>query len=161
MAIERTYNVPLRKRTELAPEYKRAKKAVNVLKDFIAKHMKCEDVRVGSYLNEFIWKDGIKNFPHHVEVKAVKDTVKLDNKEVTFVTVELLNLPTKAKKVEEKQKILKEIAEKKKRKVHKEEEKETEKEMEEKAMSDAISKNEAPTKKVVRKAVKKEEDKKD
>lgn len=160
--IERTYIVPLRKRTELAPEYKRAKKCVKVLIDFIAKHMKCKDVKIGKYLNEYIWKDGIKNFPHHVEVKAIKQTVKEDNKEITFVTVELLTLPKEHKKLEEKQKKLQQEAEKKKRKVSdKKDEEETDEQKEEKAVSDAISKNEAPTRKVVRKKVQKEEDKKE
>lgn len=159
--IERTYNVPLRTKTQYAPEYKRAKKCVNVLRAFIKKHMKCDDIKIGNYLNEFIWKDGIKNFPHHVEVKVVKDTKKVDNKEITFVEVELVNLPTTAKRKQEKEQLQKDLAEKKKRKPKKEEEKEelSEEQKEEKATQEAISKNEAPTKKVVKKIVKKDEDK--
>lgn len=73
MAIERTYNVPLRKEFQKAPKYKRAKKAITALKQFLAKHMKTDEVKIGRNLNEFIWNQGIKNPPHHVKVNVVKD----------------------------------------------------------------------------------------
>jgi large subunit ribosomal protein L31e len=71
--LERTYNVPLRKAWLKSPKYKRAKKAVNALKLFLAKHMKSDNVKIGRRANMEIWKDGIKNPPHHIQVKAVKD----------------------------------------------------------------------------------------
>lgn len=73
MAIERTYNIPLRKEFQKAPKYKRAKKAITALKQFLAKHMKTDEVKIGRNLNEFIWNQGIKNPPHHVKVNVVKD----------------------------------------------------------------------------------------
>jgi len=72
VTLERAYNVPLRKKWLKAPRHKRSKKAVKALKEFLQKHMKSDDVRLGMYVNEFIWKHGIKNPPHHVKVKAVK-----------------------------------------------------------------------------------------
>ncbi len=71
--VERTYNVPLRKEWLKTPAYKRAKKAVTALREFIQKNMKTKDVLIGDKLNKEIWKDGIKNPPHHVKVVAVKD----------------------------------------------------------------------------------------
>lgn len=71
--LERDYNVPLRRGFLLVSRYKRAKKAVKTLREFIQKHMKTEDVRIGQHLNEYIWGRGIKNPPHHVKVHAVKD----------------------------------------------------------------------------------------
>jgi ribosomal protein L31E len=149
--LERTYIVPLRKRTQLAPCYKRAKKCVNVLREFIQKHMKCKDVRIGNYLNQHIWKDGIQNFPHHVEVTAVKDTKKVDGKDVEFVFVELLNLPKKALKNQEKAKVEAVKAEKKKKKPKADAEP-TEEVKEDEASEDK------PKKKVVKKVVKKTEE---
>lgn len=72
--LERNYNVPLRKEWLKVPRYKRSKKAVKALREFLEKHMKSEDVRIGAHANEFIWKHGIKNPPHHVSVTAVKDS---------------------------------------------------------------------------------------
>src|SRR3990167_5152142 len=71
--LERIYNVPLRKEYMKAPRWNRTKKAVTALRQFLAKHMKSEDVRLSKALNESIWKHGIQNPPHHVKVKAVKD----------------------------------------------------------------------------------------
>ena len=45
--LERTYNVPLRKEFLKVPKYKRAKKAVKALKQFLAKHMKSDNVKIG------------------------------------------------------------------------------------------------------------------
>lgn len=71
--LERTYNVPLRRTFVRSPRYKRSKRAVTILREFIAKNMKSEDIKIGKNLNEFIWKDGIKNPPHHVKIQVVKD----------------------------------------------------------------------------------------
>src|SRR3989338_7274824 len=73
MAIERIYNIPLRREWLKAPKYKRAKKAVNAVKKFLAKHMKDENVKLGKYLNLKLWEHGIKNPPHHIHVKVTKD----------------------------------------------------------------------------------------
>src|SRR3989338_11232753 len=72
-SLERTYNVPLRKEYMKAPRWNRTKKAVTALRQFLAKHMKSENVYLSKELNEAMWKHGIKNPPHHIKVKAVKD----------------------------------------------------------------------------------------
>lgn len=71
--LERTYNVPLRKEYMKAPRWNRTKKAVIALRQFLAKHMKSENVLLSKELNEEMWKHGIQNPPHHVKVKAMKD----------------------------------------------------------------------------------------
>ncbi|MBN2053254.1 60S ribosomal protein L31 [Candidatus Woesearchaeota archaeon] len=71
--LERSYNVPLRKSFREIVKHKKTPRAVRALKDFLQKHMKCEDVKLGMHLNEYMWKHGIKNPPHHVKVHAVKE----------------------------------------------------------------------------------------
>ena len=81
MAVKRTYNIPLRKGTQKAPKYRRAKKAILVLKEFIKKHMKSDKILLGKNLNLKIWEKGIKNPPHHVKVHIIKEddgTVKAE-----------------------------------------------------------------------------------
>ncbi|MBI4153019.1 60S ribosomal protein L31 [Candidatus Woesearchaeota archaeon] len=56
-----------------APSYKRAKKAMAAVRSFLQKHMKSEQVKLGSHLNMHVWKRGIKHPPHHVKVTAIKD----------------------------------------------------------------------------------------
>ena len=72
VTLEREYNVPLRRGWRNVPTYKRAKKAVAVLRKFIGRHMKSEDVKIGKYANMEVWARGIKHPPHHIKVKAVK-----------------------------------------------------------------------------------------
>ena len=71
--LERTYNVPLRKEWLKVPKYKRSKKAVTALREFLIKHMKSENIKLDKELNSSIWVNGIKNPPHHVAVTAIKD----------------------------------------------------------------------------------------
>ncbi len=87
IVLERVYNIPLRREWLKAPKYKRAKKAVKALKQFIIKHMKAEDVKIGKHLNLEIWKHGIKNPPHHIKVRAVKDKKGLVRVELEGVKI--------------------------------------------------------------------------
>ncbi len=102
MVLERTYNVPLRRQWLKVPKYRRAKKAVNGLKEFLRKHMKAasvKDVRIGKHANLELWKHGIRNPPHHIQVKAIKD-------DKGIVTAELVGAPVEVKKEIKKKTLL-------------------------------------------------------
>ena len=73
--LERTYNVPLRRGFKKAVRYKKAKKAVKTLQEFLARHMKVDikNVKIGPIVNEKIWERGIRKPPHHVKVTAIKE----------------------------------------------------------------------------------------
>ncbi len=71
--IKRTYNIPLRSWFSKKPKYTRAKVAIRAIKDFLKKHMKSDDVKLGPKLNLEIWKNGIKNPPHHIKVDVIKN----------------------------------------------------------------------------------------
>lgn len=73
MALERTYTVPLRREWLKVPRYRRAKKAITALKQFLTRHMKSEDVRIQTKLNQEIWKDGIRSPPSRIKITAQKD----------------------------------------------------------------------------------------
>jgi ribosomal protein L31E len=75
--VEREYVVPLRRGFLNVPQYRRAKKAVRVLKEFMVRHMAVHDrdlrkVKVDIDLNNEIWFRGIKKPLHRVKVKAIK-----------------------------------------------------------------------------------------
>jgi large subunit ribosomal protein L31e len=78
--LKREYVVPLRRKTKLAPRWRRSKKAVSVLKDFIKKHMKTDNVIICNELNEHLWKDGAKNPPGKVSVIALKSEIAGEEK---------------------------------------------------------------------------------
>ena len=92
--IEREYTIPLRRRYQHVARYKKTPKAVKTIKEFLAKHMKIYDrdlnkIKIDKQLNEYLWFRGIKNPPHKVKIKAVKDG--------DVVRVELVNLTDKLK----------------------------------------------------------------
>ncbi len=71
--LERTYNVPLRKEYQKAPNWKRTPKAVTALREFLVKHMKSENINLDKQVNEKLWQHGIQNPPHHIKIIAKKD----------------------------------------------------------------------------------------
>jgi len=101
MVIERTYNVPLRKGFINKAKYKKAKKAVSTLKEFLKQHLKSDKILIGKNLNEYLWKDGIKNPPHHVKVTVIKE-------DDGTVKAELLGFKYDHKKKEDKEQSAKE-----------------------------------------------------
>lgn len=85
MALERTYIIPLRKEWLKVQRYKRAKKGVRAVQEFLARHMKQEDpnmIRIGSKLNEAIWARGMRNPPHKIKVTVVKEDDGMVNAEL-------------------------------------------------------------------------------
>jgi len=92
--IEREYTIPLRREWEKVPRYKRAKKAIRAIREFLVQHMKIRDrdlnkIKVDRFLNEEVWFRGIRKPPAKIKVKAVK--------EGDIVRVELAVLPNTLK----------------------------------------------------------------
>ncbi|MBN2111792.1 60S ribosomal protein L31 [Candidatus Woesearchaeota archaeon] len=74
IVLERNYNIPLRREWLKVPRWKRTKRAVKAARAFLQRHMKSDNVKLGKYLNEYLWNHGIKNPPHHVKVNVTKDS---------------------------------------------------------------------------------------
>src|SRR3989344_1876448 len=98
--MERLYTIPLRREFQKVANYKRTSKAMRAIRQFIQKHMKCENVLIGKELNLELWKNGRKNPPPRIKVKAVKDK----DKDVEFVIVNLPNVKIELPKDKKKEK---------------------------------------------------------
>jgi large subunit ribosomal protein L31e len=75
--LEREYVIPLRKGVLKAPRYRRAKKAIRIIREFLARHMRVENrdlskIKVNIHLNNEIWFRGIKKPANKIKVKAIK-----------------------------------------------------------------------------------------
>jgi len=119
MATERTYIIPLRREWLKVPKYKRAKKAVTGVKDFLKKHMKSENIKIGRNLNLKLWERGIKNPPHKIKITAVKEddgTVKV---ELFGMKYEEVKIETKKKEKSKKEELMEKITGKKEEKKEK------------------------------------------
>lgn len=126
MAEEKIFTIPLRDAYD-KPRTKRAKIAVNIVKNFLKKHMKSEKVNIGKSINEEVWKRSIQKPPRRVRVHAVK--------EEEIVYSELLGVDIKTpskeevkkkeeKKKEKKEKIKEERKERRKKTIQEEMEEE-------------------------------------
>lgn len=71
MPEERIYVIPLREVKEKA-RYRRAAKAMELIREFVKRHLKTEKVRIEESLNEKVWSRGAKKPPSRVRVKVVK-----------------------------------------------------------------------------------------
>lgn len=71
--MERIYTVPLG-RAWIAQKFRRAEKAMSVLKQFTERHMKPTEIIIDPSVNEAIWAHGIKNPPRKIRVKMTKDS---------------------------------------------------------------------------------------
>jgi len=143
--MERIYTIPLRKEFQKAPSYKRASKARRALREFLVKHMKVKEVKIGKYLNEKIWERGPKNPPHKVNVKVTKDG--------DVAHAELVDAPIEKVKKTKKSTKKKDI---KKKEVKTEEKEETKKEIKEEVPKAAELKEEKVKEGTKKKEVKKE-----
>jgi large subunit ribosomal protein L31e len=93
--MERTYTIPLRKEWSKTVRYKRAKKAVSAVKQFLVKHMKSDDVRLGKHLNKAIWARGIRNPPCRIRVTTSKDAEGVVRAELEGKAIQSPAAPTK------------------------------------------------------------------
>ena len=133
IVLERTYNVPLRKAFLKVPRQKRSKKAITALREFLVKHMKSNDVRIGRHANMKVWQNGIRNPPHHIEIVAKKDETGKVTAEIVGAPVEVVIEKEEKKKPTDKKEPVKKIE----KEIKKLEEK-TEKIKEEKAETAAV-----------------------
>jgi len=71
---ERIYTVPLGKMiyTRGIPRRKRTPRAVRLVRQFVIKHLKVENVTLDNRLNEALWIRGIKKPPRRIRIRCVK-----------------------------------------------------------------------------------------
>ena len=72
MTEERIYSIPLRKAFR-KPQKKRVPYAIKIVKEFLLRHTKADEVKLGDKLNQCIWEKGISKPPRKVKVKAIID----------------------------------------------------------------------------------------
>ena len=82
---ESIYTIPLRKEFSKVAEYKRTRRSITEIRNFIKNHMKVDEVKIGKHLNKKMHECGRKNPPNKIQVKAVKEENKA---KVELVNVE-------------------------------------------------------------------------
>ena len=70
--VERVYTINLGK-VLLSPNNQRAKRAINMIREFAIHHMKSESVKIEEDVSHLIWARGIRHPPRKIRVKLTKD----------------------------------------------------------------------------------------
>jgi large subunit ribosomal protein L31e len=69
--LERVYTINLGK-VLLSPNNQRAKRAINMIKEYARHHMKTEEIKIEETVSHLIWKRGIKHPPRKIRVSMTK-----------------------------------------------------------------------------------------
>ena len=69
--LERVYTINLGK-VLLSPDNQRAKRAINMIKEFARHHMKVEDIKIEEDVAHQIWSRGIKHPPRKIRVRMTR-----------------------------------------------------------------------------------------
>ncbi len=125
MVEEKIFTIPLRKAYR-GVRTKRAKKAISVIDEFLQRHMKSEDVKIGKSINESVWARGIQKPPRRLRVHATLESgvvyAELVGTDISKPSAE--EIKKKEKKVEQKKEKIKEERKERKKKTIQEEIKE-------------------------------------
>ena len=114
--LERVYTINLGK-VLLSPDNQRAKRAINMIKEFTSHHMKTEQIKIEEELSHRIWKRGIRSPPRKIRVLMTKTDegfilVSLYDEEIESKVKSKEEEKSKTKKVIEKETVDVETTEK-------------------------------------------------
>ncbi len=72
--LERVYTVPLRSKVKQVPRPKRSKRAIQAIREHVARHMKADedDVWIDNPVNEALWAQGRSSPPARLRVRAIQ-----------------------------------------------------------------------------------------
>ena len=70
--IERVYTINLGK-VLLSPNNQRAKRAINMIREFATRHMKSENIKIEEDVSHLVWARGIRHPPRKIRIKLTKD----------------------------------------------------------------------------------------
>jgi large subunit ribosomal protein L31e len=68
---EQIYVIPLRD-VQHTPRWERGKRAMKAIREFLAHHMKSEEIKIDPSINEAVWARGSHKPPSRIRVRAMK-----------------------------------------------------------------------------------------
>ena len=71
MPEERIYVIPLRE-AKRVPRQRRTQRAAKLVREFLKKHMKSDEVKLDQGVNRKLWECGAKHPPSNIRVRVVK-----------------------------------------------------------------------------------------
>jgi len=122
MADEKIHTIPLRKAFR-GGRKKRAKKAISLIREYLQRHMKVDEVKIGKTINESVWAKGIQKPPRRVRIHSTVENnvayAELIGTDIKTPSASEIKEKEKKKK-EKKEKIKEERKERKKMSIQEE-----------------------------------------
>ena len=106
--IEKIYTINLKKATTKTPRWKRAKKSMSFIREFLKRHMKADEIRIGKSITEKVWMYGGKKIPNKIRIKAVETEEGEKEEKRKVIKAELLEEIIPEELTEEKVEVKKE-----------------------------------------------------
>jgi len=101
---ERIFTINLRKATLNTPRWKKSKRSVAIIREFLKKHMKTDEIRIGKSITEKIWESGNQNPPNKIRIRAIETEEGEGEEKRKVVKAELLGVISPEELKEEKPK---------------------------------------------------------
>jgi large subunit ribosomal protein L31e len=122
---EKIFTISIRKSLANAPRWEKSKRGVDVVRDFLKRHMKGDEVKIGKSITEEIWKSGNQHPPSKIRIKAIETEEGEGEEKKKVIKAEMLGVvfPEEKEKKKEKPEKEKKPEEKPKEEVKKEEKK--------------------------------------
>ena len=108
--VERIYTINLRKGTIKAVKWEKSRKSVVFVREFLKRHMKGDEIKIGKSITEEIWKSGNQKSPAKIRIHAIDTEEGEGEEKKKVIKAELLGVAFP----EEKEKKKKEKKEEKK-----------------------------------------------
>ncbi len=69
---EKIFTINIRKSLANAPRWEKSKKGVGIVRNFLKRNMKCDEIKIGKTITEEIWKRGNQHPPSKIRIKAIE-----------------------------------------------------------------------------------------
>jgi len=76
---EKVFTINLRKDGLKAPRWKKSNKASSTVREYLRRHMKVDNIKIGDSINREIWSRGDQKPPTKIKIKAIKTKDGEDN----------------------------------------------------------------------------------
>ncbi|MBS3119196.1 hypothetical protein J4475_00045 [Candidatus Woesearchaeota archaeon] len=91
------FTIPLRDAWANKAKYNRTRVAVSAVSQYLRRHLKAENIKLGPHINKFVWKQGT-NPPARITVNAEKDKDGIVKAELASAPQDFLKEEKKEKK---------------------------------------------------------------
>ena len=69
---EKVFTINLRKEALSAPRTRKSHRSSFIVREYLRKHMKADNIKIGASINKEIWARSIQNPPKKIKIKAIK-----------------------------------------------------------------------------------------